>query len=272
MRVVVSVTNMKFGFPVIFKHGSIVNGITIAGNLDFDFVDIIIDTPTWLDEDTGKILEALEEHSLEAGVQAPWETICLNSPWEDVRKGCHDTILSVGRFASRIKPEYFNIHTQADMCNFEEEDVASSRIVKTLKEMGQEIKRVGKITVENCNNGIFSNLKTYSKVIDDSSLLSCMDIGHVLESNQGKMEALVDWVSRLNEEIYTAHLSVARIHEKKWYGHYKPTAQELGFITDQLKHCKSLKYLVFEFFRDYSTENKKNREMKEMLDFLRKGG
>jgi sugar phosphate isomerase/epimerase len=262
---------MKFGFPVIFRHGSIFNGITIAGNLSFDFVDIIIDTPTWLDEDTEKILEVLEEYSLEAGVQSPWETIYLYSPWEGVRKGCHDTILSVASFASRIKSEYFNIHIQTDAGSFEEENVTSSRIAKTLKEMGKEIKRVGKITVENCNNGIFSNLGTYAKVIDNSSLFSCMDIGHVLESNQGRMEALVDWVSRLNDEIYTAHLSVARIREKNWFGHYKPTVQELGFITNQLKRCKSLKYLVFEFFRNYSTENDKNREMKQMLDFLKKG-
>ena len=79
---------MKYGYPVVFSHGSIVSGVRIAGSLDFDFVDIIIDTPEWLDEDTEEIREALEEYSLEAGVQSPWETIFLSSPWEGVRRGC----------------------------------------------------------------------------------------------------------------------------------------------------------------------------------------
>jgi sugar phosphate isomerase/epimerase len=260
---------MKFGFPVVFSHGSIVNGVTIAGSLDFDFVDIIIDTPKWLDEDTGEILETLEKFSLEAGVQSPWETIFLSSPWEGVRRGCQDTILSTARFASKIKPVYFNIHIRTDSGWFEQESVTTSRIIKALKELEEEIEKVGKITIENGDHGIFSNLENYLTVIRDSGLFSCIDIGHVLESHEGKMESLTDWISRLNDKVYSTHLSVARIREKKWSAHYKPTVQELNFITDQLDHCKSLEYLVFEFFEDFSTENEKNKEMKQILDFLK---
>lgn len=130
---------MKYGFPVVFSHGSIVNGVTIAGSLNFDFVDIIIDTPEWLDEDAGEILEALEEHSLEAGVQSPWETIFLSSPWEGVQRGCQGTIISTARFATKIKPAYFNIHVRKDAGWFEQESVTLSRTIKALKELREKI-------------------------------------------------------------------------------------------------------------------------------------
>ncbi len=263
---------MKYGFPVVFSHGSIVNGVAIAGSLDFDFVDIIIDTPEWLNEDGEKILEALEEYSLQAGVQSPWETIFLSSPWEGVRKGCQDTIISTATFAAKIKPAYFNIHMRKDAGWFERESVTLSRTIEVLKELGEKIENVGKITTENSPHDLFSNLENFSTAVNDSGLLACIDIGHLLESNEGKTETLTEWISRLNNKIYSAHLSVARIREKKWSGHYKPTSQELDFIMDELHQCKSLRYLVFEFFKDFSTENEKNKAMKQILDLIRATG
>ena len=260
---------MKYGFPVVYSHGSIVNGVTIAGTLDFDFVDIIVDTPEWLGEDVEGILGALEEYSLEAGVQSPWETVFLSSPWDEVRSGCQDTIIATAEFAGRIKPAYFNIHIRKDGGWFEKENVTLSRTTKALGELGDRIEKVGKITIENSPHLLFSDLGNYVKVLEGSELLACIDVGHVLESNEGKTESLSEWVSRLDGRIYSAHLSAARIREEKWSAHYKPTRQELDFIVGQLSRCKSLEYLVFEFFRDFSSEGEKNIAMKRILDVLR---
>lgn len=260
---------MNYGFPVVFSHRSIVNGIAIAGSLDFDFVDIIIDTPGWLDENAGEILDALEEYSLEAGVQSPWETIFLSSPWEGVRRGCQDTIVSTARFAAGINAAYFNIHIRKGEGWFEEESITLSRTVKTLNGLRQKIHNVGKLTLENSPSNLFSNLENYLTVVKNSGLSACVDIGHLLASHDGKTDALREWTSRLNDRIYSAHLSVARIREKEWSAHYKPTSRELHLIIDQLRSCKSLKYLVFEFFKDFSTENEKNKAMKRILDLAK---
>ena len=260
---------MKYGFPVVFSHGSIVNGVAIAGSLDFDFVDIIVDTPEWLLENTEEISEALEEHSLEAGVQSPWETVFLSSPWDGVRKGCQDTILSTAEFAERIGPVYFNIHLRKDSGWFEQESVTLSRTIKVLNELKGDLGKVGKLTVENSPRKPFSDLENYLMVVRYSGFLACVDIGHLLESNDGKMKCLTEWISRLNGRVYSAHLSVARKQGGKWSAHYKPASQELDFIMDRLHQCRSLEYVVFEFFRDFAEETQKNTAMKQTLDLLR---
>ncbi|MFP4633770.1 MAG: sugar phosphate isomerase/epimerase family protein [Candidatus Aenigmatarchaeota archaeon] len=240
---------MELGIVVNAREKPIEEQLDKAGELGFDFVEIVAEGPradvNFLRGHHQEIRKAADENSLELYLHLPW-TLDIGSPYEEYRGAALDILKNLLETGRKMNVGKATVHPKSYQRYWDEEEVEEN-IIDSLKELDKFSERKDiKLVVENTEE---FDLLWFDDILQRTDLSMCLDTGHAILNGYDERE-ITGFVEENMERISHSHLNDNRRGEEDEHLSLGYGFVDLEQIIDSLKEMGWKGSLAIELFTE----------------------
>lgn len=270
---------MQLGLPWWIGAGYPDEGLRLAHETGYDFLELSLDAP-WPDElDPTTLADQAEELGLEIGMHAPWRTQALAHPREPLARAAREIAQDCLAIARAAGAAYIVFHVDARAFHgYPREDVvegglqtAHASLQALARSAGEEVD----VLVENTTSPVGTPDEVAGFLDPIPEVGFCLDPGHAaIQAHRDETSFAVDeWREAVGDRWRLTHLMDLVTTEAGVRDHLMPGAGEadLAAIVDASLSAGADRVLLEAFYTDRDkTEPRKGdwREARKLVEEL----